>query len=154
MPSKQCALRHACRVRAVCVPCACHAAGMDAWLAVFSSLPQDDLPIRWVHLLNHRRIFVIGTEVVIGLRRRRTCEREMKVALFEDNPAMMEMMETALDMQGYGGEPCASGETLLAALLASRGEQGNGALPFDLLLLDCMLPCEMNGGEVIATVRQ
>jgi DNA-binding response OmpR family regulator len=50
----------------------------------------------------------------------------MKVALLEDNPAIIEMMETALDMQEYGGEPCASGETLFAALLASRGEQGNG----------------------------
>jgi CheY-like chemotaxis protein len=78
----------------------------------------------------------------------------MKIALLEDNPVVVELLDATLEMHGYRVKPCASGEALLAALMASPDEQGNGALPFDVLLIDFMLPGEMNGGDVIAAVRQ
>jgi DNA-binding response OmpR family regulator len=46
----------------------------------------------------------------------------MKIALLEDNPAVVELLDATLEMHGDRVKPCASGEALLATLLASPDE--------------------------------
>jgi CheY-like chemotaxis protein len=78
----------------------------------------------------------------------------MKVALLEDHPDIVELIDAALDMQGHEATAWASGPALLASLLAESAEYNNVALPFDLLIVDYLLPGGMNGGEVIAAIRK
>jgi DNA-binding response OmpR family regulator len=60
----------------------------------------------------------------------------MNIPLLEDNPEIVELIDTALDMQRYQVSAFSSGLDLLALLLASRSVQDDSALPYDLLIVD------------------
>jgi CheY-like chemotaxis protein len=78
----------------------------------------------------------------------------MKIALLEDNPAIVELIEDALEMQGYQVTTFACGQELLHALLASRNVGNDPTILYDLLIVDYLLPGDMTGGEVIAVLRE
>jgi DNA-binding response OmpR family regulator len=120
-------------------------------LAVFASFPQK---------YSHEDMYPHQPKLLRCLWKRSVFFAEtggddtMNIGLLEDNPAIVELIETALDMQGYQMQSFVNGERLLFGLLASRSVQDDSALPYSLLIVDYLLPGGMNGGEVIAVLRK
>ena len=67
-----------------------------------------------------------------------------RVLLVEDEPGLVLTLTDRLSREGYAVETCADGESGLARAAAE---------PFDLVLLDVMLP-RMNGLDVLRELRQ
>jgi CheY-like chemotaxis protein len=78
----------------------------------------------------------------------------MKMALLENNPAIVELIEEALAMPGHQVTAFACGQELLHTLVASKNVEHTTTFPYDVLIVDSLLPRSMTDGEVIATIRQ
>ena len=68
----------------------------------------------------------------------------MRIALLEDDPSQVDLLQKWLQQEGFKCYPFASGETLLRAL---------GRDTFDLLLIDWELP-GLSGIDVVTRVRE
>src|SRR5712692_11977600 len=85
----------------------------------------------------------------------RSCRREeerMQIGLLEDNPSIVEWLSTALEMAGNGVHPYQDGPSLLVCIFAT--DCIPTSLPFDLLIVDLLLPGGMSGLDVINCVRK
>ena len=76
----------------------------------------------------------------------------MQIGLLEDNPSIVEWLSTALEMAGHGVHPYQDGPSLLVCLFAT--DCIPTSLPFDLLIVDLLLPGGMSGLDVINRVRK
>lgn len=76
----------------------------------------------------------------------------MKIGLLEDNPAVVEYMSTLLEMAGHTVEVHTHGSSLLETLFTKAGVRS--PLPYDLLLVDLLLPGTLSGLEAIQSIQQ
>lgn len=76
----------------------------------------------------------------------------MNIGLLEDNPAILEYMQTALEMAGHHVYIHKYGASLLDALFAAH--HAHVPLPYDLVIVDLYLPGNMSGLEVITSIQQ
>ena len=76
----------------------------------------------------------------------------MNIALLEDNPAILDYMSTALRMAGHTIYTHTDGHSLLAALFHQADV--STPLPYDLLIVDLLLPGNISGAETIRRIHQ
>ena len=76
----------------------------------------------------------------------------MKIGLLEDNPAILDFMTHALQMAGHAVEIHTQSDTLLEALF-SEGDGAN-SLPYDLVIVDLLLPGDIPGLQAIQHIHQ
>ncbi len=76
----------------------------------------------------------------------------MNIALLEDNPAILDYMSTALRMAGHNVYTHVGSFSLLAALF--HLEKVRSPLPYDLVIVDLLLPGDMSGVEAIHRIHQ
>ncbi|HLH62768.1 MAG TPA: response regulator [Ktedonobacteraceae bacterium] len=76
----------------------------------------------------------------------------MNIALLEDNPAILDYMSTALRMAGHNVYTHVEIPSLLAALFDQ--EKVCSLPPYDLVIVDLLLPGDMSGVEAIDRIRQ
>lgn len=73
-----------------------------------------------------------------------------RILVVEDEELIRDMVVLALEAEGYAIATAADGRTALASL--QNAESNSGELPFDLLILDLMLP-QINGLDVCRLLR-
>ncbi len=78
----------------------------------------------------------------------------MKIGLLEDNPAILDYMTTALQMAGHSVETHTQTSSLLAALVAGEGQNATNSLPYDLVIIDLLLPGDIYGVSAIQHIQQ
>ena len=76
----------------------------------------------------------------------------MNIGLLEDNPAILELMKTALEMSGHTISTHTRGQSLLNTLFKRGTVSSLSPLPYDALIIDLNLPDELSGLEVITSV--
>jgi DNA-binding response OmpR family regulator len=76
----------------------------------------------------------------------------MNIGLLEDNPAILEYMSTALSMARHDVYAHADSPSLLATIFHQNGVRS--PLPYDLVIVDLLLPGDMSGVEVIHRIYQ
>jgi len=84
--------------------------------------------------------------------RKVTGGRGMKIAVLEDNPAIVGYMTTALQLAGYQVETYTQAVALFEALFTQGGI--HHPLPYDALTVDLLLPGGISGLEVITRIRR
>jgi DNA-binding response OmpR family regulator len=72
----------------------------------------------------------------------------MKIAIVEDNPVIPEVLTAMLRVGGYQSEVFDSGASVLPILLADDPP------PYDLLILDYLLPGGVSGLDILEAVRR
>ena len=76
----------------------------------------------------------------------------MRIGLLEDNPTLVELIRTALEMTGHSVCSHTWGKSLLEAIFEGHDEH-ESSLPYDLLIVDLNLPGELSGQDVITAIR-
>ena len=75
----------------------------------------------------------------------------MNIGILEDNPAILDFVATALEMHGHTVYTHTFGTSLLQALFDEG--RTTSALPYDLVIVDLLLPGSLSGLEVCTTIR-
>lgn len=80
----------------------------------------------------------------------------MNIGILEDNPAILELMQIALEIDGYNVSIHTHGQSLLETLFPEHDPKPwlPLSLPYDLLIVDLNLPGELSGLDVITRVRR
>jgi CheY-like chemotaxis protein len=76
----------------------------------------------------------------------------VNIALLEDNPPILDYLSTALEMHGHTVHKFTDSAPLLETLFI--GESMRVPLPFDLILIDLLLPSSVSGLETAQKIRQ
>ncbi len=76
----------------------------------------------------------------------------MNIALLEDNPPILDYLSTALEMLGHSVHKFTSSAPLLETLFT--GESARAPLPYDLALIDLLLPGPVSGLEAAQMIQQ
>lgn len=76
----------------------------------------------------------------------------MNIGLLEDNPAILDYMSTALSMAGHDVYTHTDSLSLLATIFHRSGVRS--PLPYDLVIVDLLLPGDMSGVEAIHRIHQ
>lgn len=76
----------------------------------------------------------------------------MNIGLLEDNPAIVDYMSTALSMAGHDVYAHTDSPSLLATIFHQNGVRS--PLPYDLVIVDLLLPGDMSGVEAIHRIHQ
>jgi len=76
----------------------------------------------------------------------------VNIAILEDNPAILDYLNAALTMNGHRVQTFTHGAALLNVLFPS--DQPPVSIPFDLILVDLLLPGEISGLEAIQVIRK
>ena len=82
-------------------------------------------------------------------------EREkirMKIAILEDQPAILELFTTVLELAGHRADPYHTGTALVETLFTPQSR--SDPLPYDLVIVDLYLPGTLSGLEVINSIYQ
>ena len=81
-------------------------------------------------------------------------KKHVNIGLLEDNPAILEIMQTTLEMAGHTVSTYTDGQSLLDALFDTHDITHSlpVSLPYDLLIVDLNLPDKLSGLDVIATI--
>lgn len=76
----------------------------------------------------------------------------MRIGLLEDNPAIVDMLVTALTLKGHVVESYTTGFSLLELLLPANSH----ATPrlYDVLIIDLCLPGDLSGWDVLARLEE
>ena len=90
-----------------------------------------------------RRIPVEKEDSIVGKR-----PDMMKIAIVEDNPVIPEVLAAMLRVSGYQSDVFDTGASLLPVLLAEDSP------PYDLLILDYLLPGGVSGLDILEAVHQ
>ena len=75
----------------------------------------------------------------------------MRIGLLEDNPAICDMMQVALELAGHTVCTHTYGQALLETLTQHMPYT---PLPYDLLIVDINLPGKLSGMDVITSVSR
>jgi DNA-binding response OmpR family regulator len=76
----------------------------------------------------------------------------MNIGLLEDNPAIVDYMSTALRMAGHDVYSHTDSPSLLAAIFHQNDVRS--PLPYELVIVDLLLPGDMSGVEAIHRIHQ
>ena len=76
----------------------------------------------------------------------------MRIGLLEDNTAIHEFITTVLNLGGHTVSTHTFGLSLLDSLLAEQSTPSS--LPYDLVIVDLLLPGTLSGLAVINSIRQ
>lgn len=76
----------------------------------------------------------------------------MNIALLEDNPPILDYLSTALEMHGHTVHTFTDSAPLLETLLP--GKHTHASLPYDLAIIDLLLPGPVSGIETIQKIWQ
>lgn len=76
----------------------------------------------------------------------------MNIGLLEDNPAILDLMQTTLEMEGHTISTYTQGKSLLNTLFERYDTLPSSPLPYDLLIVDLNLSGEPSGLDVIAFI--
>src|ERR1700736_1067324 len=76
----------------------------------------------------------------------------MNIGLLEDNPAIVDYMSIALEMAGHKVHPHTYGSSLLETILTGPNIQYS--IPYDLVIVDILLPGTMSGLQAIHYIQQ
>ena len=76
----------------------------------------------------------------------------MKIAILEDQPDILELLTTGLELAGHRAYPYRTGTSLVDTLLTPQSM--HAPLPYDLLIIDLYLPGALSGLEVINSIHQ
>ena len=76
----------------------------------------------------------------------------MHIGLLEDNPAIQEYLQKALELHGHRVSIHTRGKSLLDSLFA--GKSASTSHPYDLVIIDLNLPGELSGRDVILCMRK
>jgi len=76
----------------------------------------------------------------------------MRIGLLEDNPGIIDFMTVALEMAGHTVGAYTHGSPLIDALLT--GSKAHDPLPYDLLIVDLLLPGSISGFETINLIQE
>ena len=76
----------------------------------------------------------------------------MNIALLEDNPPILDYLSTALEMLGHTVHKFTNSAPLLETLFI--GESARVPLPYDLALIDLLLPGPISGLETAQMIQQ
>jgi len=76
----------------------------------------------------------------------------MRIGLLEDNTAIHEYITTALELAGHTVFTHTVGMSLLNELFADTGS--HSPLPYELVIVDLLLPGTLSGLAVINSIRQ
>ena len=76
----------------------------------------------------------------------------MKIGLLEDNPAIVDYLSIALEMAGHKVSAFTYGSSLLETIFTGPGMQYS--LPYDLVIVDILLPGSMSGLQAIASLEE
>lgn len=77
----------------------------------------------------------------------------MKIGLLEDNPAIVDYMSTALELAGHNVYTHTHASSLLETLFTPHWSV-HASLPYDLLLVDLLLPGNISGAEAVQRIAQ
>lgn len=75
----------------------------------------------------------------------------MKIGLLEDNPAILDYMTIALEMAGHEVYTYIQSDALIETLLS--GSEVRHPLPYDLIIVDLLLPGYISGLEAIKYIH-
>jgi two-component system response regulator ChvI len=75
----------------------------------------------------------------------------MNIGLLEDNPAILDYMTVALEMAGHKVHAFTCGASLLEVLTGSGPRY---PLPYDLIIVDLLLPGTISGLETIKQIQE
>ena len=76
----------------------------------------------------------------------------MKIGVLDDNPAILSFLANTLKMDGHTVCTHTTGDSMLVACLPS--EKDHTALPYDLVILDLLLPGNQTGADVFFALRK
>lgn len=76
----------------------------------------------------------------------------MKIALLEDNPPILDYLSTALEMHGHTVQKFTDSAPLLETI--PTGKNARVSLPYDLAIIDLLLPGPVSGIETIQKIWQ
>lgn len=76
----------------------------------------------------------------------------MNIGILEDNPAILDYMTIALEMAGHHVQTFTSSTPLIDKLLANSVIRG--PLPYDLIVVDLLLPGSISGFEAIKHIQR
>ncbi|GCE16147.1 response regulator [Tengunoibacter tsumagoiensis] len=76
----------------------------------------------------------------------------MNIAVLDDNAAILDYVETVLVMDSHTVSRHLSSQSLLDAIFAHV--DATGQLPYDLVVLDLMLPGKLSGADVFIRLRK
>ncbi|GAC1366426.1 MAG: hypothetical protein NVS2B12_13820 [Ktedonobacteraceae bacterium] len=73
----------------------------------------------------------------------------MNIGVLDDNPTILSFLETTLEMDGHTVYSHTTGESILQAIVGQ-----SDALPYDLVILDLLLPGKLSGADVFLALRK
>lgn len=76
----------------------------------------------------------------------------MTIGIVDDAPGILDLIATTLQLAGYSTSSHRTGDSLLEALFSSSAS-GSGPIPYDLVIVDLLLPGSPTGVEVIQQIR-
>jgi len=76
----------------------------------------------------------------------------MNIGVLEDNPAILDYMAIALEMEGHHVQTFTHSTPLIETLLTGSGIRY--PLPYDLIVVDLLLPGSISGLETIKHIQQ
>jgi CheY-like chemotaxis protein len=77
--------------------------------------------------------------------------KPVNIALLEDNPPILDYLSTALEMLGHSVHKFTDSTLLLETML--EGESPRVPLPYDLAVIDLLLPGPLSGLETIQKIE-
>lgn len=78
----------------------------------------------------------------------------MNIGLLEDNPAITDYLSIALEMAGHNVDTYTYGSSLLEKLGDSMVGSSYASLPYDLIIVDLLLPGNISGLEAIQQIQR
>jgi CheY-like chemotaxis protein len=79
----------------------------------------------------------------------------LHVALVDDNTAILDFLETALAIDGHTSVRYLEGQSLLDEVLPASAESAIEFVPpYDLVILDLLLPGRLSGADVFVAIRK
>jgi DNA-binding response OmpR family regulator len=76
----------------------------------------------------------------------------MRIGVLDDNLAILDYVETILTLDNHSVTKHTIGSSLLAAIFPSPSVDED--IPYDLVILDLLLPGKYSGADVFITIRQ
>ena len=78
----------------------------------------------------------------------------MNIGLLEDNPAIADYLSIALEMAGHNVDTYTYGSSLLEKLDDSMVGSSYASLPYDLIIVDLLLPGDISGLKAIQQIQR